>query len=109
MAAFDTALTPVSATPADTNNATLFTASADSSVLVDVTNTGAAEIQVRVGVTPSGGSVHWKVYDAPIGVGVGDDLGSLGPYFLQSGDAVTVRTDTVNDAVFSLTGVESSA
>lgn len=106
MAAFDTAITPVAATPANTSNATLFTASADTSVLVDVANIGVATIAVRIGITPSGGSVHWKLYD--IEIQVADAIGSLGPYFVQSGDVVTVRTDTADDAVFSLTGVESS-
>lgn len=106
MAAFDTALTPVSSTPANTSNATLFTATADSSVLVDVANIGAASVAVRVGLTPSGGSVHWKTFD--VVVLSEDSLLGLGPWFLQSGDAVTVRTDTADDAVFSLTGVESS-
>lgn len=106
MAAFDTPITPTSAAPANTSNATLFTASAATSVLVDVANIGAAGIAVRVGVTPSGGSVHWKVFDGPILDG--DALLGLGPWFLESGDAVTVRTDTADDAVFSVTGVESS-
>lgn len=106
MAAFDTALTPTSSAPANTSNATLFTASADSSVMVDVANIGSATVAVRVGVTPSGGSVHWKLYDVTIPTG--DALAGLGPWFLENGDAVTVRTDTADDAVFSLTGVESS-
>lgn len=106
MPAFDTAITPASSEPANTSNATLFTASADTAVLVDVANDGSSTIAVRVGITPSGGSVHWKVYDLPISAS--DGVTSLGPWFLQNGDAVTVRTNTANDAVFSLTGVESS-
>lgn len=106
MAAFDTSITPVSSAPANTSDATLFTASADTSVLVDVANIGAAAVGVRIGITPSGGSVHWKIYDLTIGAA--DALNGLGPWFLQNGDAVTVRTDTADDAVFSLTGVESS-
>lgn len=107
MAAFDTALTPVSSTPADTSNATLFTASADSSVLVDVANIGSTDgVTVRVGITPSGGSVHWKKFDET--VNAGQSFSSLGPYFLQSGDVVTVRTDDADEITFSLTGVESS-
>lgn len=106
MAAFDTALTPVSSTPANTSDATLFTATADSSVLVDVANIGASQVAVRVGITPSGGSVHWKVFD--VAIPASDTLLALGPWFLESGDAVTVRTDTADDATFSLTGVETS-
>lgn len=106
MAAFDTALTPEAATPANTSNATLFTASADSSVLVDVANIGSDTVAVRVGITPSGGSVHWKTFD--VAVLSEDSLLGMGPWVLQNGDAVTVRTDTADDAVFSLTGVESS-
>lgn len=107
MAAFDTSITPVASTPASTANATLFTASADTSVLVDVAViTAATTLNVRVGITPSGGSVHWMVFDMP--VEVGNPIGSLGPYFLQNGDAVTVRTDSANNVTFSLTGVVSS-
>jgi len=106
MAAFDTAITPTASTPADTNNATLFTASADSSVLVDAANIGTGAIAVRVGITPSGGSVHWKVFDLVIPAA--ESVLALGPWFLQSGDAVTVRTDTADDATFSITGVASS-
>ena len=106
MAAFDTAITPVSSAPANTSNAALFTASADTSVLVDAANIGSDTVRIRVGITPSGGSVHWKVYDLPV---VAEDaVSGLGPWFLQNGDAITVRTDTADDAVFSLTGVESS-
>lgn len=107
MAAFDTAIAPSTSAPADTNNATLFTASADTSVLVDVVNIGTTgAIEVRVGITPSGGSVHWKIYDESIPLK--DGIPSIGPWILRNGDAVTVRTDTANDAVFSLTGVASS-
>jgi hypothetical protein len=106
MAVFDTALTPVSSTPANTSNAALFTAAADSSVLVYAVNIGAANLTVRIGITPSGGSVHWKVFDYLVIPTA--SLVSLGPWFLQVGDAVTVRTSVANDAVFSLTGVESS-
>lgn len=106
MAAFDTAITPAVATPANTSDAVLFTASADTSVLVDVANIGAAVVAVRVGIAPGGGTTHWKVYD--VEVPVGNALASLGPWFLQSTDEVTVRTDTANDAVFSLTGVETT-
>lgn len=106
MAAFDTALAPVSATPANTSDATLFTASADSSVLIDVANIGTAAILVRVGVTPSGGSNAWRIHDLIIESG--NPLLRYGPVFLQNGDAVVVRTNTANVAVFSLDGVETS-
>ena len=106
MAAFDTSLTPVASTPANTSNAALFTASADSSVIVDAANIGTALVAVRIGITPSGGSVHWKLFDVPIDPA--NALIGLGPWFLQTGDAVTVRTDTADDATFSLTGVETS-
>ena len=106
MAAFDTAITPVASTPANTSNTTLFTASADTSVLVDATNIGASAITVRVGITPSGGSVHWKLYD--VSIPSADAVLAIGPLFLQSGDAITVATGTADDMTFSLTGVESS-
>ena len=105
MAAFDTALEPVSVTPASTSNATLDTADADWSVLIDVANTGTATISVRVGITPNGGSVHWKRYDVSVPAG---DAFTVGPWFLRNLDAVTVSTNTSNDAVFSLTGVKTS-
>lgn len=107
MAAFDTSITPAFSTPANTSNATLFTATADTSVLVDVANVGTVDnVQVRVGVTPSGGAVHWKVFDLPIPLG--DSMLGIGPIFLQNGDAVTVRTADADEITFSLTGVESS-
>lgn len=106
MAAFDTSLTPVSSTPANTSNATLFTSTSDSSVLVDVANIGAVPVAVRVGVTPSGGSVHWKIFD--MSIPVADAILGLGPWFLQSGDAVTVRTADADEITFSLTGVRTS-
>lgn len=106
MAAFDTAITPVASTPADTNNATLFTASADTSVLVDAVNIGAVPVTIRIGITPSGGSVHWKVFD--LSLPVAESALAFGPWFLQSGDAVTVRTADADEITFSLTGVEST-
>jgi hypothetical protein len=106
MPAFDTAITPVASTPANTSNATLFTAAADTSVLVDAANILTAAATIRVGVTPSGGAVHWKVFDLSIPPGNG--LLSIGPIFLQTGDAVTVQTGTANSITFSLTGVETS-
>lgn len=106
MAAFDTAITPVAVTPANTSDTTLFTASDDTSVSVNSTNIGASSIAVRVGITPSGGSVFWVAFDVP--VPTGQAFLGIGPLFLQIGDAVTVRTGTANDATFSLTGVETS-
>jgi hypothetical protein len=107
MAAFDTAITPTQSTPANTSNATLFTASADTSVLVDAVNIGTTdEVAIRIGITPSGGSVHWKVFDTLLDAP--DSLLALGPWFLQTGDAVTVRTADADEITFSLTGVESS-
>lgn len=112
MGAFDTAFTPKSVAPANTTETALFTAGTDStasqdvSCLVDVANIGSASIDVRVGVKPSGGSTHWKLYDKP--VPAGDALLGIGPLILESGDAIQVRTDTADDAVFSVTGVESS-
>lgn len=107
MAAYDTSLTPVAVTPANTSDTTLDPAnSTDAFVYVDVANIGTDPIAVRVGITPSGGSVHWKLFD--VVVPATDALSSFGPYFIQPGDVVTVRTDTADDATFSLTGAESS-
>lgn len=75
-------------------------------MLVDVANIGTGPILVRVGIAPASGTTHWKVYDMIIQPS--DSLLALGPWFLQSTDEVTVRTNTADDAVFSLTGVESS-
>lgn len=49
---FETALTPVANTPANTSDTTLFTASGDSSVLVDIANIGTGAVAIRVGITP---------------------------------------------------------
>ncbi len=103
--AFTNSITPTAVTPGTTADTTLYTAGGDTSVMVDVCNIGTAAARVRVGITPSGGTVHWKVYDLP--VGVGDSALNLGPWFLQNGDAVTVRTDTASGVTFSLTGVSS--
>lgn len=118
MAAFDTALTPVSVTPATTADTTLDPGQSDDcSVLVDVsliasTSPGSPgeldQVLVRVGITPSGSSVHWKVFDAPIRFQAGDDITALGPYFLKVGDVVTVGADVADVVTFSLTGVEST-
>lgn len=107
MAVFDTAITPVSSTPANTSNATLYTAGADTSVLVDVANIGVTDgVLVRVGITPSGGSVHWKIFD--VSLDASDSILGLGPWFLKNGDAVTVRTADADEITFSLTGVVTS-
>lgn len=105
MAAFDTAITPTAATPGDTSQATLFTASADTAVLVDVANIGTGVIAVNVGVDPGAG-VHWKVFEQTIAAG--GALASLGPYFLPSGDTIEVQTDTADDATFSVSGLVTS-
>ena len=106
MAVFDTVITPAFSTPGSTSNATLFTAAADCSVLVDSVNILTAECTIRVGVTPSGGAVHWKLYDQAIPAG--NSLLAVGPLFLQTGDAVTVRSSVSSSVTFSLTGVASS-
>lgn len=105
MAAFDTAIAPTALTPANTSQATLFTASADTAVLVDVSNIGTGTIAVNVGIDPGAGE-HWKVFESTIGPG--DALASLGPYFLQSGDTIEVQTDTANEATFSVSGLATS-
>jgi len=105
MATWDTAIAPVSVTPSDTNNATLFTASAATLVTVTAANLTDAAVEIRIGITPSGGSVHWKVYDFALPGGESLELGS---YPLRSGDAVTVRTASANDVEFSAVGLVSS-
>lgn len=105
MSAFDTAIAPAAATPADTSQATLFTAAADTALLVDVANIGSGVIAVNVGIDPGAG-VHWKVYEQAIDAGAA--LASLGPYILQSGDTIEVQTDTADDAVFSVSGLATS-
>lgn len=106
MAAFDTAITPTASTPTNTNNTVLFTATDDSSVMVDVANISASALTVRVGITPTGGTLHWKAYD--LSVPVGDAVLGLGPWFLQAGDVISVRTSVSSNATFSVTGLRSS-
>lgn len=106
MPAFDTAITPAVSTPANTSDTLLFAASADTSVLVDVANIGATTLVVRIGIAPASGTTHFLVYDLPLAAG--NSLNGLGPLFLQNTDEIIVRTGTANNAVFSLTGVESS-
>lgn len=111
MAAFDTAITPKAVTPANTSDTTAFTVGTDSSaqdcsLLIDVSNIGTDAVQVRIGVTPSGGSLAWRVFG--LIVNAGDALLRYGPLFLQNGDVVSVGTTVADDAVFSFDGVESS-
>lgn len=105
MAAFDTALDPDFVTPSNTTDNELFTAANDSMVFVDVANLLDDVIRVWVGITPSGGSVHWKIADFPIPAN--DSLLGLGPWPISPGAEVTVKTDTANEATFSVTGVET--
>lgn len=108
MGAFDTAVTPVASTPANTSDATLFTASADSSVLVNAVNIGSTDgVTINIGIDPAGGAALFNIIDDGVLDG-GQSYLSLGPFFLQSGDAVTVQTDDADEITFSLTGVESS-
>jgi hypothetical protein len=108
MAAFDTALTPVAVTPANTSDTTLDPDNTDDAfIYVDVANIGSVAKVVRVGVTPSGGSVHWKMNGTE--VPAGDSILGLGPWFLQAGDVFTVGVTVADDVTFSLTGAESSA
>lgn len=105
MATWDTAIEPVSVTPADTNNATLLTATAATLVTVTAANLTPDTVEVRVGITPSGGSVHWKVYDFALPGGESLELGS---YPIRNGDAITVRTAVAGDVEFSAVGLVSS-
>ena len=107
MGVLDQAIVPTQSAPSSTSDATLYTAAADTVLIATVTNidSGNGSLAVRVGVTPSGGSVHWKYYDIPIPFG---NPIELGPISLRNGDAITVRTNTINDAVFSVTGWRSS-
>lgn len=107
MAAFDTALTPKQATPTQsTANVTLFTSSGDCSVLIDVVNLSTAAVTSRVGLVAGSTVVQWKVFNTSITAG--DGIASLGPYFLDAGSLVVVRSGTANNVQFSMTGVESS-
>jgi hypothetical protein len=108
MPAFDTAITPVAVTPANTSNATLFTASADTSVLVNAVNVGTTNgVTINIGIDPSGGTALFNIIDDGV-LDAGQSYLSLGPFFLQNGDAVVVQTDDADEITFSLTGVESS-
>lgn len=106
MAAYDISLTPVAVTPANTSDTTLDPDNTgDAFVYVDATNIGASTYLVRLGITPNGGSVHWKVFGFPLPPGEALDRG---PWFLQAGDVVTVGTSSANNVTFSLTGTEST-
>jgi hypothetical protein len=61
---------------------------------------------VRVGIIPSGGSVHWKLYNDA--VATGDPLVGLGPWFLQNGDVIRVRSSVASAVTFSVSGTRSS-
>jgi hypothetical protein len=114
MAAFDTAFTPKSLAPANTTEAALFTAGTDStngqdvSALVMVANKGTGAIQVSVGIKPSGGSTHWLLFKGIVPANDALTPDTFGTLTLPSGAAIQVKTETANDAVFSVTGVESS-
>lgn len=105
MATWDTAIAPVSSTPADTNNATLITATADTLVTVTAANLTVGAVSIRIGITPNGGSVHWKAYDFSLPGGESLELGS---YPIRTSDAVTVRTASADDVEFSAVGLVSS-
>ena len=106
MPAYSISLPPISNTPSSTSNADLYTADADVSVLVGCCNIGTGAILVRIGIDPVAIALFWKVFD--FSIAVGDSLPDLGPWALQSGDKITVRTSVANDAVFSLTGYKSN-
>lgn len=107
MLVYDTPLQPRALAPANTSEATLWTTDDDCVVQVNATNLGAAQIKVNVGILPSGGSTFWVLEEAP--VAVGDAYINLGPFPLRNGDAIRVKTDTANDAQFSLTGWGSTS
>jgi hypothetical protein len=109
MATFDTVIVPTQVTPSTTSDTTLYTAVSDTQALVTITNIDTANTSAtaRVGITPSGGSVHWKAYEFPVDPGAPIQLG---PFFLRSGDAITVGvggSDT-NDIVFSVAGTRTT-
>jgi hypothetical protein len=106
MAAFDTSITPTFDTPSGTSNSTLYTAGGDTSVLVTAANLSDSPVAIRVGVTPSGGSVGWAIYD--VIVPPYDAIDPFGPIFLSSSDAVIVRTASASDIAFGCSGLETS-
>lgn len=104
--AFDASLTPVASTPATTSETALFTASADSSVLVDVVNLSTSSQTFRLGIKPSGGSTHWKVYG--LSLAPSESALAFGVWFLQNGDAVQVQSGSTGSVLsYSLTGLRS--
>jgi hypothetical protein len=112
MGAFDTSIAPRALTPANTSETTLITIGTDTTSGQDAQLTMEVSVitgdtpTVRVGIIPSGGSVHWKLYDDT--VQPGNPLIGLGPWFFQSGDVVRVRTSIANAVTFSVTGTRSS-
>lgn len=109
MGAFDTAITPVAVTPANTSDTDLdpgHTLDAHVSLSIALVPAETSSVVVRWGVKPNGGSNHWKATDVTLNPGEAID-GMV--YTLQPGDVIVVQTSRANDAVFSVTGVESSA
>jgi hypothetical protein len=111
VSAYDTSFVPRALTPAGTTDVTLFTVgtncpSADAQVLINATTIGAVSPNIRIGITPSGGSTFWVIRD--VNLAVGDPIAGLGPYFLKDGDAIEVQTASPSDVTFSVTGSYST-
>jgi hypothetical protein len=111
MGAFDTSITPRALTPSGTTESTLITIgtdtpAADCQLTCDVSVITNDSPTVRVGIIPSGGSVHWKMYDDP--VTSNNPIIGLGPWFFQNGDVIRVRTSVANAVTFSVSGTSTS-
>jgi len=109
--AFDTAFKPRAVTPSNTSEQDLFivgthSSSQDVQVNINVSVIGTTTPTARIGFIPLAGAVFWIIFDDPIETD--NPIIGLGPFFLQNGDIIRVRSSVANDLTFSVTGTESS-
>lgn len=98
------------AAPADTNNATLYTAGSGVQAIVStisVANLTASAATFRIAVRPAGATVanqHWIAYD--VSLGANDSISLTQGISLAATDVLSVRSGTANALAFSAFGVE---
>lgn len=112
MAAFDKSIKPKGVTPADTTETIIFTAGTDSpagqdvQVLVNACPIGDVAVATSIGITPSGGSRFWIVFEES--VSATNPIVGLGPWFLQPGDEIVGQIASAGNVTVSVTGSRSS-
>ena len=98
------------ASPADTNNANLYTVGSGTQAIVSticVANITSTAATFRIACRPAGATVanqHWIAYDAAIPAN--DSLTLTLGISLAATDVLTVRSGTANALAFSAFGVE---